>query len=278
MIDIQNVQFGYRRRHQLFKDLTLQIPTGNIYGLLGRNGAGKTSLLKLISGLVFPKGGDISVMGYQPKDRLPSFLSDVFFIPEEPHIPEMRISRYESTYAPFYPKFDHAQFQQYLADFEISGDQKMTGLSYGQKKKVIMGFGLASNCRLLILDEPTNGLDIPSKSLFRKLLAGAINEDRSFIISTHQVRDMGNLIDPIIVLDTGKIIFQESVESIAKKLNFELSHSLEEPEGAFYAERVPGGYLAIYENKEGEETEVDIEVLFNAIVSKRAEIQTLFTA
>lgn len=276
MIDIQNVQFGYRRRHQLFKDLTLQIPTGNIYGLLGRNGAGKTTLLKLISGLVFPKGGDISVMGYQPMDRLPTFLSDVFFVPEEPHIPEMRISRYESTYAPFYPKFDHAQFQQYLADFEISGDQKMTGLSYGQKKKVIMGFGLASNCRLLILDEPTNGLDIPSKSLFRKLLAGAINDDRAFIISTHQVRDMGNLIDPIIVLDAGKIIFQESVESIAKRLNFELSHSLAEPEDAFYAERVPGGYLAIYENKSGEETEVDIEVLFNAIVSKREQIQVLF--
>jgi len=119
-------------------------------------------------------------------------------------------------------------------------------------------------------------LDIPSKSLFRKLLAGAISDDRTFIISTHQVRDMGNLMDPIIILDNGKIIFQESIETITQRLSFELTHSLAEPDGALYSERVPGGHLAIYENNEGEETDVDIEVLFNAIVSNQSQFRTLF--
>ena len=276
MINLQNIKFGYRKKQTLFDDLNLHIPAGNIYGLLGRNGAGKTSLLKLISGLVFPKEGSIEVLGHEPKDRLPSFLSDIYFIPEELHIPNMSIARYEKMYAPFYPKFDHAQFHQYLQDFELTPDKKMTGLSYGQKKKVITGFGLATNSRLLILDEPTNGLDIPSKSLFRKLLAGAITDDRTFIISTHQVLDMGNLMDPIIILDNGKIIFQQALEAITRRLSFELSHSFVEPENALYAERVPGGYLVIYENNESEETEVDIEVLFNAIVSNQSQFQKLF--
>jgi len=277
MINLQNIQFGYRRKQPLFDDLNLQIPAGNIYGLLGRNGAGKTSLLKLMSGLLFPKAGSIEVLGHTPKDRLPAFLSDIYFIPEELHIPNMSITTYEKLYAPFYPKFDSGQFHQYLQDFELSPDKKLTGLSYGQKKKVITGFGLATNSRLLILDEPTNGLDIPSKSLFQKLLAGAINNDRTFIISTHQVRDMGSLMDPIIILDNGKIIFQQALEAITQRLTFELSHSLAEPEDALYSERVPGGHLAIYENKMGEETDVDIEVLFNAIVSNQSQFRQLFS-
>jgi ABC-2 type transport system ATP-binding protein len=276
MINLENIHFGYRKKQTLFDHLDLQIPSGNIYGLLGRNGAGKTSLLKLISGLVFPKEGTIEVLGYTPKDRMPSFLSDIYFIPEELHIPNISIAKYEQFYAPFYPKFDSVQFRQYLKDFDLTPDKKMTGLSYGQKKKVITGFGLATNSRLLILDEPTNGLDIPSKSLFRKLLAGAITDDRTFIISTHQVRDMGNLMDPIIILDNGQIIFQQALEAITQRLTFELSHSLAEPEETLYAERVPGGYLAIHENVDGEETDVDIEVLFNAIVANQAQFQEIF--
>ena len=276
MIQFQNVNFHYKKKTPLFKELNLDIPAGNIYGLLGKNGAGKTSLLKLIGGLLFPKSGAINAMGFNPKDRFPAFLSDLFFMPEELHIPAMKVSTFAKIYAPFYPKFSESQFQRYLSDFEIAADHKLTSLSQGQKKKAILSFGLATNSRLLILDEPTNGLDIPSKSLFRKTIAGAISDEQTCIISTHQVRDMGNLMDPIIILDEGKIVFNDSVETIAQKLHFEVTYSRGEPTDVLYAERVLGGYMVVKENKFEEETEVDIEVFFNAMIANREGIQSLF--
>ncbi len=276
MIQFQNVNFHYKKRNPLFKELNLEIPAGNIYGLLGKNGAGKTSLLKLIGGLLFPKSGNIKAMGFNPEERFPAFLSDLFFMPEELYIPGMKVATFPKIYAPFYPKFSTEEFQKYLRDFEISADQKLNGLSQGQKKKAILSFGLATNSRLLILDEPTNGLDIPSKSLFRKVLAGAISDDQTCIISTHQVRDMGSLMDPIIILDGGKIVFNNSVEAIAQKLHFEVSYSRGAPKDVLYAERVLGGYMVVKENSFEEETEVDIEIFFNAMMANRAEIQPLF--
>lgn len=276
MIQLQNVNFHYKKRTPLFRALNLDIPTGNIYGLLGKNGAGKTSLLKLISGLLFPKSGDIQVMGFNPGERFPAFQSDVFFIPEDLYIPAIKIETFEKIYSPFYPRFNKNQFQQYLDEFQVPQDQKLTELSQGQKKKAIISFGLATNSRLLILDEPTNGLDIPSKSLFRKILATAVSGDQICIISTHQVRDMGTLLDPIIILDGGKIIFHGSVEEIAQKLQFEVSYSRGAPEEVLYTERVPGGHMIMKENKDGEETEVDIEIFFNAMVSNPAVITQLF--
>lgn len=276
MIHFQNVNFHYKKRTPLFKELNLDIPAGNIYGLLGKNGAGKTSLLKLIGGLLFPKSGTINAMGFNPEERFPAFLSDLFFMPEDLHIPAMKVATFAKIYAPFYPKFSGSQFQQYLSDFEVSADHKLNNLSQGQKKKAILSFGLATNSRLLILDEPTNGLDIPSKSLFRKTIAGAISDDQTCIISTHQVRDMGNLMDPIIILDEGKIVFNNSVEAIAQKLHFEVTYSRGEPIGVLYAERVLGGYMVVKENKFEEETEVDIEIFFNAMMANRESIQSLF--
>ncbi len=276
MIQFQNVNFHYKKRTPLFKELNLEIPAGNIYGLLGKNGAGKTSLLKLIGGLLFPKSGAINAMGFNPSERFPAFLSDLFFMPEELHIPAMKVSTFAKVYAPFYPKFSESQFQRYLRDFEIADDHKINGLSQGQKKKAMLSFGLATNSRLLVLDEPTNGLDIPSKSLFRKTIAGAISDDQTCIISTHQVRDMGNLMDPIIILDEGKIVFNDSVEAIAQKLHFEVTYSRGEPTDVLYAERVLGGYMVVKENKFKEETEVDIEIFFNAMMANREGIQSLF--
>ena len=276
MIQIQNVDFHYKKKTPLFQALDLNIPAGNIYGLLGKNGAGKTTLLKLIGGLIFPKSGGIEVMGFKPENRFPAFLSDIFFMPEELYIPNIKISTFEKIYSPFYPKYSAEQFQKYLEEFAIPKDKKFTGLSQGQKKKALLGFGLATNSRLMILDEPTNGLDIPSKSMFRKLIARAITDEQTCIISTHQVRDMGDLMDPIIILDGGKIIFQNSVEAIAQKLQFEVTYSRGEPDEVLYAERVPGGYMVVKENLDGEETEVDIEVFFNAMMANQEVIQKLF--
>lgn len=276
MIQLKDLSFSYKKGPTLFEGLQLSIPGGNIYGLLGKNGAGKTTLLSLISGLLFPKSGTCEVLGHVPGKRQPSFLSDLYFIPEELHIPAMRVRTFVDIYAPFYPKFDRAQFTALLSEFNLDQELKMNKLSYGQKKKVILCFGLATNCKLLILDEPTNGLDIPSKTQLRKILAGAISPDRTFIISTHQVRDLANLMDPIMIINQGKIIFQESLESINQKLQFQLSFREPDPAKVVYAERVPGGFMTINpQNGEGEE-EIDLEVLFNAVIEKTSYFTDLF--
>ncbi len=276
MITINQLNFHYKKRSPLFSDLDLNVESGNICGLLGKNGAGKTTLLKLIAGLAYPKSGNLTVNGYNPADRLPAFLADLYIVPEEFYAPAMKINQFEKVYGAFYPKFSAEQFDTYLREFEIDRNNRMNKLSYGQKKKVLLSFGLATNSSLLILDEPTNGLDIPSKSQFRKLLAGSIDDDKCYIISTHQVRDMINLIDPVIILEDGKVIFQATIEEITNKLHFGLHFQESLIHDALYAERTPGGYLAVTPNITGEETEVDLEVLFNAVVTNKSRMQELF--
>ena len=168
MIELKKLTFGYKKRQHLFKDLDLSIPSGNIYGLLGKNGAGKTTLLSIISGLLTNTAGDIQTLGHVPCKREPSLLSQLYFVPEELHVPSMTIQAFLTTYAPFYPAFNYQQFDDFLGEFGLDKSKNLQKLSYGQKKKVIIGFGLASNSKLLILDEPTNGLDIPSKSQLPK--------------------------------------------------------------------------------------------------------------
>ena len=285
MINLSNITFSYKggflnrkTSKVLFDHLDLQMHAGQgqIYGLLGKNGAGKTTLLKLISGLVFPDEGKAEVMGHVPAERHPAMLADIYYVQEELYLPEIKIAEYEKFYAPFYPNFSAEQFDFYLREFALEKSSKIHNLSHGQKKKAILSFGMACNSRLLILDEPTNGLDIPSKSLFRKMIANAISDDRLFIISTHQVKDVSNLIDPIIIVEDGKILFNESVERISKKLHFDLEQGLAEPQDALFSERIPGGFKTVRENKTGEESEIDLEALFNTIVMNRETINHLF--
>ena len=207
MIKIENLSFNYGPKKPLFDQLNLTLPYGNIYGLLGKNGAGKSTLLKMMAGLLFPQKGKLDVVGFHPNERHPEFLQEVYFVSEEFELPSLSMEQFVRMYSPFYPRFNHLLFDEYLYEFKLPRQQKLPNMSYGQKKKFILAFGLATDCKLLILDEPTNGLDIPSKSQFRKIVASAIHEERSFIISTHQIRDMENLIDPIIILDEGKIVF-----------------------------------------------------------------------
>lgn len=268
MIDLNNIAFWYKKNRPVFAGLDLQLEKGAIYGLLGKNGAGKTTLLRLISGLLYPKHGTCHVINHQPGQRLPSFLSEVYYIPEELYIPSVKIEAYVKTYAPFYPRFDRAQFERYMREFEIDTYQQLHALSYGQKKKTMLAFGLSTNCKLLILDEPTNGLDIPSKSQFRKVLADAVSDEITVIISTHQVRDLASLMDPIIIIENGRVLLKMSIEEITRKYTFQLVPSLKPPQDVLYAEPVPGGHLTINPNESGKHTEVDIEAFFNAVVSK----------
>jgi ABC-2 type transport system ATP-binding protein len=274
MIQIKNLSFGYKKNKYLFDDLSLSIPMGNIYGLLGRNGAGKTTLLKQMVGLLFPQKGECMVFDKPSSDRLPEILNDIYFIPEEFQLPSIRMNTFTQLHAPFYPKFDEALLNTYLNEFEINDNAKLTSLSYGQKKKFLIAFGLATKTRILILDEPTNGLDIPSKSQFRRIIASSMDEERSIIISTHQVRDLASLIDHIIILENGKVVFHQSTMEISSKLSFIQTKDLEHLE-VLYKEDVLGGH-AVMCRKNGEETEIDLELLFNGVVSNTEKVSNEF--
>lgn len=263
MIQIKDLHFSYPRQQSLFNGLSVHLEAGSITGLLGKNGAGKTSLLKLLIGLLHPKAGEISVLDHVPRKREASMLSNVFLVPEEFFLPPISINDYQIAYSPFYMQFDHALLNRILNEFDLSPSLNLQRLSHGQKKKFLIAFALSTRCRLLFLDEPTNGLDIPSKSLFRKILAGSLEENQLVIISTHQVRDVENLIDKILILDNGNVIFHYSIQEISQKVRFILSASID-VEGAIYSEPVPNGYRLMMPNNNSE-TEVDIELLFNAI-------------
>jgi ABC-2 type transport system ATP-binding protein len=276
MITIDKLSFSYAEKRDVFQDLDISLSGGNIYGLLGKNGAGKSTLLKLIAGLLFPTQGHLNVLGFKPKDRSPEFLSEIFIINEEFNLPSTSIREYTFLYRSFYPRFNEVLFEEYLNGFGLDKNQKLSMLSYGQKKNFLLSFGLATNCKVMILDEPTNGLDIPSKSQFRKIVANAIDEHRTFIISTHQARDMENLIDPIIILDEGQVVFFQHYEQISRKLTVGKEKDISGKKDIVYAEPTFGGYTVVRRNDALEETNINLEILFNAVIHSKEQINEVF--
>jgi ABC-2 type transport system ATP-binding protein len=275
MISIQNLHFAYRRK-KVFTGLSLDLKSGHIYGLLGKNGTGKSTLLRNIGGLLFPDQGAVQVMGHIPGKREPGFLQKVFMVAEEFYLPNISLTNLVSYNAPFYPRFSQEQFNRYIREFEIPTDATIQDMSYGQKKKALISFGLACNTSLLLMDEPTNGLDIMSKSQFRKVMAGALDEDKCVIISTHQVKDLENVIDRITIIDEGRILFDQTVEQITSRLNFKISFDQEEVKSAIYSESSLKGNAIITRNTGGEESKLDLEMLYKAIVTNRDSIQSVF--
>jgi ABC-2 type transport system ATP-binding protein len=275
MIDIQNLHFSYRRK-KVFTGLSMKLQPGHIYGLLGKNGTGKSTLLRNIAGLLFPDEGKINVLNYTPGERKPAFLQEVFMVPEELYMPDIPLEQLLKYYAPFYPRFDYKQFERFITEFEIPRDNNFLRMSYGQKKKVLISFALASNAAVLLMDEPTNGLDIMSKSQFRKVMAGSLDDNKCIIISTHQVKDLENLIDRITIIDHGKILFDQTIEDITRKLSFRISFDSEEVREALYSEASLRGSAIITANTEGEESKLDLELLYKAIILKQESIETVF--
>jgi ABC-2 type transport system ATP-binding protein len=265
MIDVTNLIYHYPKQPKLFDNLSLQLGSGNIVGLLGKNGAGKTTLLRLFTGLSFPLSGKMEVLGTIPSKRFPSFLQEVFFVPEEFHLPSITIHNYIKGNSIFYPNFDKEMLHRVLQEFELNTASNLGKLSQGQRKKFFIAFALSTRCKLLVMDEPTNGLDIPSKSLFRKIVASVLTDDQLVIISTHQVKDVENLIDQIVIIDRGTIIFNENTANISGCISFSEASNLNH-DNILYSEQVPGGYKLITP-KNGVETTIDIELLFNAVIT-----------
>jgi ABC-2 type transport system ATP-binding protein len=277
MVSVSNLHFSYGQKN-VFNGLNLYLEPGYIYGLLGRNGTGKSTLLRSLAGLLFPQAGSIDVLGFNPSLRKPDFLQQLFLVPEEFYLPDISLKKLLNHQAAFYPKFNYGQFEKYIHEFEIPGADTLQKMSYGQKKKVLISFCLATNASLMMLDEPTNGLDIVSKSQFRKIIAGALDENKCIIISTHQVKDLESLIDRVTVIDEGKILFDQTVEFITKRLLFKISFDPSEVAQSLYNESSLRGHAIVRTNLEGEEGKLDLELLYKAIITNHHLVESAFKA
>lgn len=268
MLKIENITFGYsRKKPPVLSDFSLTIGTGGVYGLLGRNGAGKSTLLYLIAGALTPQKGQVVYNAENTRRRLPSTLSDIFIVPEEFTLPSVSLDEFVKLNAPFYPKFSMDDLKRHIATFDLSTTDNLGALSMGQKKKAYMCFALAANTSLLLMDEPTNGLDIPGKSSFRRFIASAMTDERTVVISTHQVRDIDRLLDHIIIMDNHNVLFDKSLDEVMNRLRFIVTDDKAILADALYVQPGIGGTNAILRNLTGEDTALNLETLFELSLS-----------
>jgi len=280
MIQIDNLDFGYTKHKPMFQQFNLSLQKGKIYGLLGKNGMGKTTLLKQIAGFLHPKSGGSLINDTLSHLRKVNTMASLYFLPEQIASPAVNIPTFLKMNAGFYPNFDEKMFYNILTDFELEPDQKLNQLSHGQQKKVAIAFGLAVQTEWLLLDEPTNGLDIPSKVTFRKVLSKYIDENRGIIISTHQILDIEKLIEDLVVIDNGKLILNQSLHAISEKLEFKLlNENIAEDNEYLYSESFGIGTKIIDKNNgTASEGALDLETLFNALVAKNQKLTQYLNA
>ena len=279
MLKISDLAFSYGGNGcKVFNEFSLSFEKGAVYGLLGLNGTGKSTLLYLLTGLLRPQQGSVLYKGEDVQKRLPSTLSDMFIVPEEFELPKMSIKRYAALYSGFYPRFSYEQLQKNLAMFGLDDSVVFNNLSMGQQKKAYMCFALAANTSLLVMDEPTNGLDIPSKSEFRRLIASNMSDDKTIIISTHQVRDIDSLLDHLVIIDRSSVLLNASHAEICSRLLFTEQPISEPTDGALFVQPSVAGNSVILPNEFGEDSRLNLELLFNGVLAERDKFIALFNA
>lgn len=274
MIKIKDLAFSYGKT-PILKSITTTLEEGRIYGLLGENGVGKTTLLTLLCGLKKVCSGSITTDGENPFDRIPTLLQNQFYLPDEVLPVAMKAECFAKERGAFWPDYDHSKFLEIMKEFENDPAKKMNQMSAGQLKKTYISLALACGCKYIFMDEPTNGLDIPSKTQFRSAIMKYTSDDSTIVISTHQVRDLENIIDPIIILDRQDVLLNASVEEITSKLYFDYGTQLH-PE-SLYSEQLPGGFIQIYPNTTGEDSKINVEALFNAVHKNKELIKGMFS-
>ena len=274
MIEIKDLAFSYGKTPVL-KSITTTLEEGRIYGLLGENGVGKTTLLTLLCGLKKVGAGSISTDGENPFDRTPALLQKQFYLPDEVLPAAMKAECFAKERGAFWPDYDHSKFLEIMKEFENDPSKKMNQMSAGQLKKTYISLALACGCKYIFMDEPTNGLDIPSKTQFRSAIMKYTSDDSTIVISTHQVRDLENIIDPIIILDRQDVLLNASVEEITGRLYFDYGTQLH-PE-SLYSEQLPGGFIQVYPNTTGEDSKINVEALFNAVHKNKELVKGMFS-
>ena len=273
MIKTESLNFGYTSRRKVLNNISLTLGEGHIHGLLGCNGIGKTTLLKIICGIMRPDSGSVSVDGIDPMLHEPQMFRELMIIPEEFDLPNVSLERYAKIASPFYPRFDMGAMRGYCEALNVDSRERLHSMSMGQRKKAYIAFALACNVKMLLMDEPTNGLDIPSKSIFRRLLAGYVDDSRMVVISTHQVADLESLLDNIVILDGQGVVLNATTADICSLLKF---GKTEEGDSVIYTERTIAGDVAVSLNETEEDSQLNIELLFNATTANRDAMCEIF--
>jgi ABC-2 type transport system ATP-binding protein len=274
LIRIEHLAFGYRRT-PLYRDFSLLLSEPGIYGLFGRNGSGKSTLLLLLAGLLFPKGGRIEVGGHAPEKRHPDFLQQVYIVPEEFHLPNLRPAQLAQSQSGFYPNFSAASFDEYLRIFEVPAQSSFEQMSLGQKKKAAMAFALATLTPVLLLDEPTNGLDILSRDQFRAIMARPEQRQRIVLISTHQAHDLEKIMSHILFIDGASLALSATMAELGQALRMGVvadAAALAQVPGLLYSEAVGEQHAFVAVNRERVPGPVHMELLYKALSLRKEAV------
>ncbi len=279
MIQINNLSFYYKKKKPILSNLDFSLEQGKIYGLFGINGSGKTTLLHALCGMNFPKEGSITVNEYQPKQRTSNFLQQLFFVPDAVELPKMRLERFVNIYSVYYPSFSEKELRNYLNIFNIDLLQKLGDMSFGQQKKFHLAFAMACNTKVLLLDEPTNGLDIPSKDQFRKLMLQSMKDDKIVIISTHQARDLDQIIDHVLVLHDEHILVNQGLNELSKKIKYSTYENIDDINKSLVLNYKTSlkGVEVLEKNIDNDFTDFPIEFFIHTCIEKPIEIKEILT-
>ena len=260
MITIENTSYGYKSNPLIFNNISLEIGNG-IYGLLGENGVGKTTLMHLICGLLFPKNGKCSIDGRNTAERQPEGLNRYFFLPEEMQMPTESIVSFAARHSVFYPHFNQEEFELNLEELKIDRKQKLSSISYGQQKKAMLAYAFALHTPYILLDEPTNGLDITSRQALKRIISRSMDDEST-------------LLNHLVILGKGEILLNRSLDEISNRLLFARTDIL--PAESIYSEQDLSGHFSILPNEDGEENTPDIELLYKAVLQQPEKIQSMF--
>lgn len=278
MLKVNDVTFAYSLRGpKVLENFSMAVGHGGVYGLLGPNGAGKSTLLYLMMGALTPVKGSVTLDGVDTRRRQPSTLSAMMLVPEEVSFPGMRLKAFLNAYSSFYPRFDREVFADCMREFMMEDNVNLHALSMGQKKKIYISFALAARTPLLLMDEPTNGLDIQAKAAFRRLISRYAGEEQTVIISTHQVRDLEMLLDRIVIMNTRRILFDQNVNDIQDRLVFERNAAPDRVAGSYSAIPSPGGFDIMRPNTDGSVTEINLELLFDYAMREPQQLSAIFS-
>lgn len=219
VISLNNVTKAYRGNVAL-ENVSLSIPQGSIVGLIGKNGSGKSTLLQLCMGLLRPTNGQISVMNRTPWKERARLCRDVAYIPDAAMIDDWwRIADLLQFMARIHPRWNREKANRLFAHSDLDVKQRVGSLSKGMREKLYLLIVLAIDARLMILDEPTLGLDIAFRRIYlEQLMNDYVEEDRTIVISTHEVELFDQVFDHLIFLDHGKVVLNESVELVKQRL------------------------------------------------------------
>ena len=200
---------------QILKDINLKIPRGKIIGLLGKNGMGKTTLIKLINDLLVPTSGEILINGEKPGVKSKEIIS---YLPERTYLDkEMTIKQVIKYFEEFYKNFDTQKAIKLLKDLNLDINKKISKMSKGMQEKLQLILVMSRNAELYVLDEPLGGVDPATRDYILDTILSNFSEGASVIISTHLISDIERILDEVIFIDNGEIILTSSADELRKK-------------------------------------------------------------